>query len=76
MDPRQLDFAAAGLRLESYEEFQVSLEMSAEAYQRYILTETDADIEQWCAETLPRAFGFGALDVVFDTYAARVRLDP
>jgi len=76
MDPRDLDFAAAGLSLESYQEFQVSLEMSLDGYQRYILTETNADIAQWCAETLPRAFGTAALDVVFDTYAARVHRDP
>jgi len=76
MDPRDLDFSAAGLTLESYQEFSVTIEMSLDGYQRYILTETDADIGQWCAETLPRAFGTGPLAVVFDTYAARVRLDP
>lgn len=76
MDPRDLDFAAAGLTLESYQEFSVTIEMNLDAYQRYILTETDADIAQWCAETLPHAFGTGPLAVVFDTYAARVRLDP
>jgi ubiquinone/menaquinone biosynthesis C-methylase UbiE len=76
MDPRELDFAAAGLRLESYQESQVSIEMSLTRYQRYILTETSEDIAPWCAETLPRAFGTSPLDVVFDTYAARVRLDP
>lgn len=75
MDPRELDFAAAGLRLESYQEFQVGMEMSLDAYHKYMLTETDADIGKWCAETLPRAFGRDALRVVFDTYAAAVRLD-
>lgn len=76
MDPRDLDFAAAGLRLESYKEFQVRMGMSLTRYQRYILTETGVDIARWCAETLPRAFGTTPLDVVFDTYFARVRLDP
>lgn len=76
MDPRQLGFSAAGLRLESYQEPQITLNMSLDSYHKYILTETDADIAQWCAETLPRAFGMGTMDVVFDTYAARVRLDP
>lgn len=76
MDPRQLDFSAAGLRLESYQEPRVTLKMSLDGYHKYILTETDVDIAQWCAETLPQAFGTGTLDVAFDTYAARVRLDP
>jgi ubiquinone/menaquinone biosynthesis C-methylase UbiE len=76
MDPRDLDFAAAGLTLESYREFTVTIEMSLDGYQRYILTETGVDIAQWCAQTLPCAFGTGPLSVVFDTYTAQVRLDP
>jgi ubiquinone/menaquinone biosynthesis C-methylase UbiE len=70
LDPRTLDFASAGLTLQSYEEFEVMIRMDLDGYQRYILTETDADVAAWCAETLPPVFGGSSLDVVFDTYAA------
>jgi len=71
LDPRTLDFASAGMILESYEEFEVAIRMNLDTYQKYILTETDVDIAPWCAETLPRVFDGDSLDVVFDTYAAR-----
>lgn len=71
LDPRSLDFASAGLILKSYQEFPVTIRMSLEGYQKYILTETEADIAQWCAKTLPAVFDGQPLDVVFDTYAAR-----
>lgn len=72
LDVTGLDFAAAGLRLESYQEFEVVARMSLEAYHRYLLTETDANIEEHLSQTLPGVFTQPTLDVVFDTYAARV----
>jgi ubiquinone/menaquinone biosynthesis C-methylase UbiE len=83
-DVRTLPFDAAGLALASFSELAVTIEMSAEAYSRYAMSETrvelarasgedESAIEHWCAQTLVRLFGDRSRDVVFDGYIACVR---
>jgi ubiquinone/menaquinone biosynthesis C-methylase UbiE len=76
LDVKTLPFAEHGMSLESYQEFPVMVRMSMDAYHRYILTETAVDLSRAALEALTEIFDGSSLDVVFDTYAARVRRDP
>jgi len=92
LDVAALDYGRAGLRLASYEPFDVALPMTRDAYLAYVLSETnvqravtdgvpDADIRDWCRATLEPLFDRGALDVCFEGYLAyivhqRARLSP
>jgi SAM-dependent methyltransferase len=87
MDVRRLPFAAVGLRLEHYEEMEVAIPMTGQAYLAYVLGETNVElalsrgesqeaVASWCAGTLEPIFGGGAREVLFDAYCACVRKMP
>jgi SAM-dependent methyltransferase len=84
MDVTELPFTDAGLRLVRHEEFQVSVPMTGEAYEAYVMSETnveravadgapEGEIAAWCRQTLGEIFERGARDVLFDAYVAYVR---
>jgi len=84
LEVRRLPYEASGLRLEAYHEQEVAISMSLPAYLRYAMTETnveqaisngvpEAEIREWCEETLREVFGDQTLDVLFDAYIAYVR---
>jgi ubiquinone/menaquinone biosynthesis C-methylase UbiE len=84
MDVRELPFADAGLRLDSYQAFQVTVTMSMDAYARYAMSQTtveaalargasEEDIGRWCRSTLTGVFEGRSHDVEFDAYVAYVR---
>ena len=83
LDVRGLAYGAAGLCLEAYEELEVAVPMSREAYVSYALGETnveaaigrgmpEAAIAAWCDRTLAPVFGDVARDVIFECYVAHV----
>jgi SAM-dependent methyltransferase len=84
LDVRCLDCAHTGLRLDGYEELEIQIAMSLDAYLRYVMTETrvalairdgvqDSEIRDWSRETLRDVFEDQSRDVVFDAYVAYLR---
>ena len=84
MDVRALDYAAAGLRLASYAEFEVAVPMTRRSYVDYAMSETGAELavargvteaglRAWCESTLAGVLGDAPRDVLFDACAACVR---
>ena len=84
MDVRALPYAAAGLRLASYAEFEVAVPMTRQAYVAYAMSETgvelavaqgvpEAGIRAWCESSLAGVLGDAPRDVLFDAYVACVR---
>jgi SAM-dependent methyltransferase len=81
LDVRELPFSSAGLRLDSYEDFEVAVAMSLEAYVAYAMSESgvelaisrganERDIADWCKSTLANLFDGAPRDVFFDAYVA------
>lgn len=81
LDPGRLGAAATSFRLVARTSLRLPLAMTAEAYERYMLTETNVaaavrggtaldDVRTWCRATLPAVFGGRARDVVFTGYIA------
>ena len=82
----KLDYARFGLRLEAYEPFEIALPITASAYLRYVLSETNVEraiargeaegaIRDWCRATIEPMFGNDARPVLFTGYVAYVKLD-
>ena len=87
MEVRRIDFASAGLHLEAYEELEIEIPMSSDAFLAYVMSETnveqalregasETEIRTWCAEGMGGIFGDGARGVLFDAYVAYVRHQP
>ncbi|MFN0110432.1 MAG: class I SAM-dependent methyltransferase [Blastocatellia bacterium] len=86
MDVRAQVFDRYGLRLVEYEEFEVALPMTLDAYLAYAMSETsveqaiqdrtpEAEIRDWCQATLSEVFGESeSLEILFDAYIACVSL--
>lgn len=83
MDVQALDYRRYGLRLSGYEEFEVALPMTLDAYLAYVMSETsveqaildgrpEAEIRDWCERTLFVIFGGASLEILFDAYIAYV----
>ncbi len=81
LDVRTLDWARFGLRLDAYHEFEIAVPLDADAYLRYILSETRVEhaiargqseeaIRDWCAPAIQTIFGTGARQVLFTGYVA------
>ncbi len=70
MDPRELAFEAAGLRLASFVERQITIRMTLDGYVRYMRTEGGPGGRLWAREMLIKGFDECSLDVIFDTYGA------
>jgi SAM-dependent methyltransferase len=81
LDPDRLAAASPSFRLVARTSLRLPLAMTADAYVRYMLTETNVaaavrggtpldDIRTWCRATLPDVFGGRARDVVFTGYIA------
>jgi SAM-dependent methyltransferase len=86
LDVNRVDFARYGLRLNTYEEFDVAVPMTLATYVPYVMSEmrvemavargtAEGEIRAWCEATLARVFGSMPRDVVFDAYVACVRRD-
>jgi len=84
MDVRTLPYGGAGLRLTSYEEFEVAVPMTRHAYVGYVMSETgvelavargisEAGIREWCEASLASLLGDAPRDGLFDAYLACVR---
>jgi SAM-dependent methyltransferase len=84
MDVTRLPFGGAGLALDRHEELEIAVEMSMDAYVRYVMSETrielalaagaaERDIRAWCGRTLWGLFGGEPRQVVFDCWYACVR---
>jgi hypothetical protein len=82
-DVRGIGWDGAGLRLAAYEEVEVRVGMTAEAYLAYVLTETNVElalsrgadeeaIRRWCAAAIEAIFSGATLEILFDGYAAYV----
>jgi ubiquinone/menaquinone biosynthesis C-methylase UbiE len=85
LDVRTLDYARFGLRFDAYHEFEIALPITASAYLRYVLSETNVEraiahgesedaIRDWCTRTIEEIFGTIAHDVLFTGYVAYVKL--
>ena len=83
MDVTAIDYARFGLRLDTYEEFDVAAPMTLATYLRYVMSESgvemalargaaEDEIQAWCAATLAGVFGVGTRDVLFEAYIACV----
>jgi SAM-dependent methyltransferase len=83
LDVKALPFEQHGLRLEMFEDLEVVLPMTFEAYVLYALSETrvelalqagqtEAGIRAWCEQTLQPIFADQTLEVYFDAYTAYV----
>jgi SAM-dependent methyltransferase len=81
LDPARLAAEASMFRLVGETPLRIPLPLTAEAYARYMLTETNVaaavrggtsldDVRAWCEATLPHVFGGRARDVVFTGYIA------
>lgn len=81
LDPERLAAAAPSFRLMAQTSLRLPLTLTAVAYERYMLTETNVaaavrggtpldEIRAWCRATLPDVFGGRARDVVFTGYIA------
>lgn len=83
LDPEVLGREARGWRVAAGEEVEAAVAMTAEAYVRYMMTETnvaaavrrgeaEAEIRRWCEETVDAAWGSGQREVAFHGYFARL----
>ena len=81
MDVQALDYASAGLRLQSYDEYEVVLPIDEQDYLEYVVTETNVerairegaaagDVRAWCRQGLAPLFRGGTLPVAFTGYFA------
>lgn len=81
LDPERLAGAAPSFRLMAQTSLRLPVTMTADAYERYMLTETNVaaavrggtpldDIRTWCRTTLPDVFGRHERDVLFTGYIA------
>ena len=81
MDVRALDFAHAGLRLASLEDFEIALPFTAGEYTAYVLSEAnvaqaiasgmaEAEVRAWCSASLVPVFSASPLHVLFSGYIA------
>lgn len=84
LDVQAVDYASAGLHLDTFVPFEVALEITAEAYLDYVLTESNVeravtsgaaerDVRIWCERTLGPIFDERPLEVVFEGYIALIR---
>jgi SAM-dependent methyltransferase len=83
MDVERLDYEGAGLRLAGYQDLQVEIPMTFDAYVAYAMSETNVEqaiaagasepaIHGWCRATLGPIFEGGPRSVIFDAYAAYI----
>lgn len=83
---REIPFDRYGLRLASYEEFRIALPMTLESYLAYACSETsveqaiqdgtpEAEIQDWCRNTLAPLFEMGSREVLFTGYIACITHD-
>ena len=83
IDLERFDFERYGLRLETFEPFELALPMTFGSYVPYVLSEAgvetaiargtpEAEVRGWCERTLAAVFGDEALDVAFAAYVAVV----
>ena len=80
--PEKLSLAPVRLRLDAYENFEISLSLDPAAYLDYVMTETNvvtaldgvtgAEIRAWCARTLEPVFSGVPHDVLFRGYIAYI----
>jgi SAM-dependent methyltransferase len=86
LDVTAIEYARRGLRLDSYEEFDVAVPMTLATYLPYVMSETgvemavargaaEDEIRAWCEGTLASVFNEAPRDVLFDAYVACVRRD-
>ena len=84
MDVTALDYVSHGLRLSSFEAFEVAVPMTLDVYVRYAMSETgvelaiaagvpEVEIKTWCESTLAGILDGVPRDVLFDAYVAYVR---
>jgi hypothetical protein len=84
LDVKILDYPRFGLRLEAYQEIEVPVPMSFDAYLSYVLSEIRVEsaiargepateIQNWCRHTLRDIFGDTPRDISFNAYAAYAR---
>jgi ubiquinone/menaquinone biosynthesis C-methylase UbiE len=84
LDVRTIPFERFRLRLSAHDAFEVPLSMSFDAYLAYAMSETrveraltagadEAEIRDWCRDTLTGLFEGRPREVIFDAYAAYVR---
>ena len=84
LDVTRLPYADAGLRLDTYEPFDVGIPMTLDTYLRYVMSETrvelamsrgdkETDIREWSRFTLEEIFDDAPRDVMFEAYAAIIR---
>jgi SAM-dependent methyltransferase len=83
LDARGLAYTRSGLRLQAYEELEIALPMTLNAYLQYVLSETrveravlrgvpETEIRSWCQSTLADVFGDTSRDILFAVYIAYV----
>lgn len=86
LDVTALDYGRYGLKLNSYQQFEVRLPMTQDAYLAYAMSETsveqailngtpEGEIRDWCQHTLSGLFGDSSLEILFDAYIAYVIRD-
>lgn len=84
LDVTAIEYARRGLRLDSYEAFDVAVPMSLATYVPYVMSETgvemalsrgeaEEEIRAWCETTLAAVFNDASPDVLFEAYVACVR---
>lgn len=83
LDVTALDYGRYGLKLSGYQEFEVALPMTLDSYLAYAMSETsveqailngtpEAEIRDWCRQTLSEVFGDESLEILFDAYIAYI----
>ena len=86
LDVTAIEYSRFGLRLATYEDFDVAVPMNLSTYLPYVMSETGVEmavarggaeeaIRTWCGDTLASVFNDAPRDVLFDAYVACVRLD-
>jgi SAM-dependent methyltransferase len=82
LDVRELPLAAYGLRLLDHTDVEIQLQMTFDAYLRYMLSEVNVDnavargaysaeeAREWCGETLKAVFANGEVTVVIPGHIA------
>jgi ubiquinone/menaquinone biosynthesis C-methylase UbiE len=84
LEVRAIPFERFGLFLEKYDELEVHVPMSFEAYVAYALSETRVEraltnganedrVREWCLDTLTGIFEGRPRGVIFDAYAGYIR---
>lgn len=84
LNVRDLSYGGTGLCLEAYEELEVAIPMNFDSYLLYVLSETsvesaiwrgvpEAEVRNWCQDTLATVFGGEFQEVIFDAYVAYIR---